>query len=327
METLNQLPNNHMESSASSPTKGIAAIAGLSLLLAVGIIIAIQYLPNPRGTQPNVAAAAETTIFPEVALIAKSAVVVDLTTGKMLFGLNPDTQLPLASLTKVPLVLVTADVLSLDSTITLPHTIQSADAQYYLLGGERWLLQDIVDFTLVTSSNDGAEFLASLAEETVRKRFPGAPTGESAVLWRMNKLTDELGLSETRFLNVSGLDISTTLAGSYGSARDMATLFGYALRSGTLAFSGTAEGNVLLTSQNGSLATVAENTNTAGTEIPGLIMGKTGFTDLAGGNLAIVFDASIGQPVAIVVLGSTLDGRFEDVQKLIDATRKTLTAR
>jgi len=315
-----------MEFSPSSPRKGIIAIGGLSLLLAIGIIIAVQYLPNPKGTQPNVAAAETATIFPEVDLVAKSAVVVDLTTGKMLFGLNPDAQLPLASLTKIPLVLVAADVLSLDSTVTLPQTIQSADAQYYLLGGERWRLQDIVDFTLVTSSNDGAEFLASLAEETVRKKFPGAPVGESAVLWRMNQLGDELGLDETRFLNVSGLDISTTLAGSYGSARDMATLFGYAMRTGTLAFSGTAQGNVLLTSQSSYMQTVAGNTNTAGTEIPGLIMGKTGFTDLAGGNLAVVFDASIGQPVAIVVLGSTLDGRFEDVHKLIDATRKTLTA-
>lgn len=315
-----------MEFSPSSPRKGIIAIGGLALLLAIGIIIAVQYLPSPKGTQPNVAAAETATIFPEVDLIAKSAVVVDLTTGKMLFGLNPDVQLPLASLTKIPLVLVVADVLSLDSTMTLPRTIQSADAQYYLLGGERWRLQDIVDFTLVTSSNDGAEFLASLAEEAIRKKFPNAPRGESAVLWRMNQLTDELGLNETRFLNVSGLDISTTMAGSYGSARDIAKLFGYAAQTGTLAFSGTARGNVLLTPQDGLSQTIAENTNTAGPEIPGLIMGKTGFTDLAGGNLAVVFDVGIGHPVAIVVLDSTLDGRFEDMRKLVEATREALTS-
>jgi D-alanyl-D-alanine carboxypeptidase len=61
---------------------------------------------------------------------------------------------------------------------------------------------------------------------------------------------------------------------------------------------------------------VASNTDAVMNEIPGLIASKTGYTDLAGGNLAVVFDAGIMHPVAVVVLGSTVDGRFSDVVKL-----------
>jgi D-alanyl-D-alanine carboxypeptidase len=50
------------------------------------------------------------------------------------------------------------------------------------------------------------------------------------------------------------------------------------------------------------------------------MMSKTGYTDLAGGNLAVVFDAGIGHPVAVVVLGSTKEERFTDVQRLVRAT-------
>jgi D-alanyl-D-alanine carboxypeptidase len=51
-------------------------------------------------------------------------------------------------------------------------------------------------------------------------------------------------------------------------------------------------------------------------------MGKTGFTDLAGGNLAIVFDVGLAHPVVAVVLGSSEEGRFSDMQKLVDRARR-----
>jgi len=54
--------------------------------------------------------------------------------------------------------------------------------------------------------------------------------------------------------------------------------------------------------------------------IPGIIMGKTGYTDLAGGNLAVVFDAGVGHPVVAVVMGSTQDGRFSDMKQLVSAS-------
>jgi D-alanyl-D-alanine carboxypeptidase len=51
-----------------------------------------------------------------------------------------------------------------------------------------------------------------------------------------------------------------------------------------------------------------------------LLGSKTGLTDLAGGNLAVVFDAGFDHPVGVVVLGSSEKGRFEDVEKLVWST-------
>ncbi len=63
-----------------------------------------------------------------------------------------------------------------------------------------------------------------------------------------------------------------------------------------------------------------ENTNKDVRSFTGVIASKTGFTDLAGGNLAFMFEAGPMRPIAIVVLGSTAEDRFTDVKKLISAS-------
>ena len=104
----------------------------------------------------------------------------------------------------------------------------------------------------------------------------------------------------------------------------MATLFAYAASAQPSLFSGTAQNGLLLNDAYGNGRVTASNTNDAQGAIPGLIMGKTGLTDLAGGNLAVVFDVGLAHPMVAVVLGSTESGRFEDVQKLVVAARKAL---
>jgi len=49
-------------------------------------------------------------------------------------------------------------------------------------------------------------------------------------------------------------------------------------------------------------------------------LSQTGYTDLAGGNLIIAFDAGFDHPIVITVLGSTIDDRITDVEKLVWAT-------
>ena len=70
---------------------------------------------------------------------------------------------------------------------------------------------------------------------------------------------------------------------------------------------------------DGTLHTL-QNTNQIIDVVPNPLLSKTGFTDLAGGNLVIVFDAGINHPVAIVVLGSTKEERFTDVRALVNET-------
>ena len=58
--------------------------------------------------------------------------------------------------------------------------------------------------------------------------------------------------------------------------------------------------------------------------IPGFVAAKTGYTDLAGGNVVAVFDLEPGRAVVAAVLGSTHKGRFDDMKILIEAARSSL---
>lgn len=294
--------------------------------LALGVIVlgmVAMALTTP-GVTPTTANQASTILptdtFADVTLQAKAAVVIDIQSGRTLYEKNADAQLPLASLTKVALALAVAEALPSDSVVTIPYDAEGSSSIQRLKKGEVWRVQDIIDFTLVESSNAGAEILAGVADQTIHSRFPESPEKE-ATLWRMNTLVQDLGLIRTYFLNVSGLDLSSTQAGAYGSAREMAALFAYAAAADPSLFAGTARSNMLLTSVSGEHVAAAANTNSAQGAIPGLILGKTGITDLAGGNLAVVFDIGFARPVVAVVLSSTREGRFHDIGQLVTRAR------
>lgn len=307
-------------------TRTIGLIA-LALLILVGAVFALEYAKGAGSSRTQGAGAASAyDAFVDISLRAQAAIVIDVKSGTTLFALNPDAQLPLASLTKVPLALTVSEVLGSDEVLTIPRDTAPAGSAERLAAGEKWRVQDIIDFTLVASSNGGAEILAEAANYALHERYPLSPE-DSATLWRMNDLARSLHLSRTYFLNVHGLDLSTSLAGAYGSAHDMAALFAYAASANPSLFADTARDGILLTSPNGVSKTSALNTNEAQGAIPGLIMGKTGFTDLAGGNLVVVFDVGLAHPVVAVVLGSTRDERFEDMQKLVAAARNSVVGK
>ena len=68
----------------------------------------------------------------------------------------------------------------------------------------------------------------------------------------------------------------------------------------------------------------AQNTNDALYLIPNLLASKTGYTDLAGGNLTIAYDAGFNRPIIVTVLGSTQQERFSDVVRLVEAVQSDL---
>ena len=67
-----------------------------------------------------------------------------------------------------------------------------------------------------------------------------------------------------------------------------------------------------------------ENTNEIVSKIPNLIGSKTGYTDLAGGNLTIAFDLGHNRPIIVTVLGSTRAERFTDVLTLVAAIQESI---
>ncbi len=247
--------------------------------------------------------------FDTVALTARAAFVYDAATGKTLFEKNADAQLPLASLTKLMTTLAA----------------RAAAPRYALvpLAGEgEWSLNDLLSFTLMSSSNDGAAAAAAVGGSFLSKTGADKENRQQFIA-EMNREAAALGLSSVYFLNETGLDENTELSGGYGSARDAARLVAFAYRTHPELFGATTHAVASFTEENGARHE-ADNTNKIVADIPMLRASKTGLTDLAGGNLAVLFDAGVVKPIAVIVLGSTEEGRFEDVKTLVAATLQFL---
>jgi D-alanyl-D-alanine carboxypeptidase (penicillin-binding protein 5/6) len=254
--------------------------------------------------------------FSGVVLEAKAAYVFDLSKNEVIFEKNKDSQLPLASLTKLMMALTATDLLPSNSHITIRKEFLQEDGDTGLLSEESWKLKDLLDFSLVVSSNDGARSIASVVG-AMDLKTTDYDLGRKDFITKMNETAQKIGLNQTYFLNESGLD-EGGISGGYGSAEDMGKLMQYILTNKPELLEATKYQEIDISSANKTHT--AKNTNEDIDLIPGLIASKTGFTSLAGGNLAVAFDASIGRPMIVVVLGSTEIGRFKDVSLLVKAT-------
>ena len=186
-----------------------------------------------------------------------------------------------------------------------------------LVVGEKWKLKDLLDFSLIISSNDGIYAVAEALNEY------GSASGNDAISL-MNKKAKDLGLNDTVFSNPTGLDINGQMSGSYSSAYDISKLLENIIKNNPDMVSKTNTTAVRITSLS-NISHIAINTNEAINDVPGMIASKTGFTDLAGGNLAIAFDAGIMHPIVVVVLGSTQEGRFSDIESLANMTLQKIS--
>jgi D-alanyl-D-alanine carboxypeptidase len=321
MESQTPTAKNALERLLQPPQ--LYAVACIILIGVASFFITASYYEAAERTRAAQTAAVVDSFdaFAGLTLKAEAAIVYDLASDRILYEKQADAQLPLASITKVMLALAVVESLPLESRIVIPYDTRGEGSTQRLAAGETWPLTDVINFTLITSSNRGADILAAAAHEAVRERFENAPV-EDATIWRMNTLAAEIGMQQSYFLNASGLDVSSTQSGGYASARDVARLFAHAASTRLPVFSATAENGVLLV--GGGETAEAVNTNEALDDIPGLLMGKTGYTDLAGGNLAVVYDVGLAHPLVAVILGSTREGRFEDMRALVAASRRAI---
>jgi D-alanyl-D-alanine carboxypeptidase (penicillin-binding protein 5/6) len=264
--------------------------------------------------------------FKEINLEAKSALVWDVVNNKELFSKNPNEPLPLASLTKVMTAITTDGKLSDGEEVKITAEDLLPEGDSGLVVGDTWRAKDLRDFTLLTSSNDGALALAAVAEsEQIVPPYTsnaGASPEElrTQFIKSMNAIAAKIGLSNSKFFNENGLDVSADKGGAYGSAKDMAILFEYTLKNYPQILEATRYKNLEFKSNKETY--FAENTNNIIDKIPDIIASKTGYTDLAGGNLVVAFDAGLNHPIIISILGSTQEGRFTDVLQLVEASMK-----
>ena len=152
-----------------------------------------------------------------LSLDCRSAILMEATTGRVLYEMNADESLPPASVTKVMTLLLVMEAIesgaiSFDDTVTASaHACSMGGSQIYLKEGEQMSVEDLVKSVVIASANDAAlalaEYIAGTEEEFVR---------------RMNERAAELGLSGTHFENTNGLD--DTVENHVSSAKDIAIM-------------------------------------------------------------------------------------------------------
>ena len=215
--------------------------------------------------------------------------------------------------------LLAHELLQEHDTIVISEAAIKQDGSSGLSAGEAFDRLALSDLTLMSSSNDGAYALAYAAGGVLSTDDPA-----NAFVQAMNIRASEIGLTGTYYLNPTGLDLTLSEGGAYGSARDMAFLMEYIITKAPTILSYTKDPERNIYSEAG-VAHDTENTNYFVNDIPGLIGSKTGFTDLAGGNLVVAFEAGLNRPIIVVVLGSTRQDRFTDVMTLVEEAKKYIS--
>lgn len=148
---------------------------------------------------------------------AKSAVLMEASTGTVLYSKCPDDPLPPASVTKVMTLLLVMEAidsrnLSLTDTVSVSeHAASMGGSQVYLEPFEEMTVEDMLKSVVIASANDAAVALA--------EKVGGS---EEAFVNRMNERAGELQMKSTHFENVSGLDDDTK--NHVTSARDIAIM-------------------------------------------------------------------------------------------------------
>ncbi len=257
---------------------------------------------------------------------AKSAVLMDAATGKVLFEQNPHEKLAPASVTKVMTLLLIMEAidsgkLSWTDTVTASETAAAkGGSQIYLKVGETMPVSDMVKSIAVSSANDCACAMAEHLEGS-----------EEAFVERMNGRARELGMADTHFVNCTGLDDGPDAASHVTSAWDIALMSRQLL---------TQHPDIkkfttiwMDTVRNGSFG--LSNTNKLIRFYSGATGLKTGFTSSAGYCLSASAQREGMELIAVVLGSKTSQERFGACKSLLDygfanfalVTPETQTAR
>jgi len=150
-------------------------------------------------------------------LACKSAILMEASTGKVLYEQNADEPLPPASVTKIMTLLIVMEAidsgaLKLDEQVSVSANAASmGGSQIFLEEGETMSVEDMLKSVIISSANDAA---VALAEHVAGS--------EEAFVQKMNARAAELGMKNTWFENTNGLD--DTVTKHLTSARDIALM-------------------------------------------------------------------------------------------------------
>ncbi|MEN2454501.1 D-alanyl-D-alanine carboxypeptidase family protein, partial [Bacillus sp. JR_15] len=243
----------------------------------------------------------------ELADDAKSAVLIERDTGKVMYDKNSREKLPPASMTKVMTMLLIMEALDegkikmKDKVRTSEYAASMGGSQIFLEPGEEMTVEDMLKGIAIGSGNDAsvamAEHIAGSEEEFVK---------------RMNEKAAELGLKDTSFQNTTGLPEE----GHYSTAYDMALMAKELLKYENITkFTGTYEDYLR---ENTDKKFWLVNTNRLIKFYPGVDGVKTGFTNEAKYCLTASAKKGNMRVIAVVFGASTPKERNAQITKMLD---------
>jgi len=205
----------------------------------------------------------------EIDVNAKSAIIMEAGSGKVLFEKDADERLQPASTVKVMTAVVAMENLPLESEIIPTSSIVEVEPTVIeLRPGIRYRLKDLISAILIKSANDAAVAIAEAVAGS-----------EEDFAELMNQKAVEIGLRDTNYTNASGLPAENR-EDQYTTARDLVTLMQYARRYKFLIETLSKKETDIYGSDNKRIHLAAHNKSLFFKE--GAAWGKTGYTIKAG---------------------------------------------
>ena len=239
-----------------------------------------------------------TSAVPSVS--AKSAVLIEAESGRVLYQQNAFVRLPMASTTKIMTAIVAIESGDIRRIVTVsPDAVGIEGSSVYLYPGEQLTMEELLYALLLESANDAATAIAIAVSGAVDE-FAN----------RMNAKAVALGLTATHFTNPHGLDDEE----HYTTAYDLALLSAYALKNETFrTICATTRKTISLKGDEGTRVLV--NHNKMLTRYEGAIGVKTGFTKRSGRCLVSAAERE-GLTLVAVTLGAPDD--WQDHAAMLD---------
>ncbi|MBR2151941.1 MAG: D-alanyl-D-alanine carboxypeptidase [Clostridia bacterium] len=235
---------------------------------------------------------------------ATSAILIEVSTGKVLFEKDADQKRSPASITKIMTLLLAMEAISngtmklTDKVTASLHASSMGGSQIWLKENETMSVDDILKAIAVASANDASVALG--------EHISGS---EEAFVAKMNARAKELSMNNTHFVNCCGLDVED----HYSTARDIAIMSAELLKHDLIRKYSTIWMDSL---RNGETELV--NTNKLVRFYEGSTGLKTGTTDKAGYCVSASAKKGNTELVAVVLDGETSDKRFADAKVLLN---------
>ena len=243
----------------------------------------------------------------DYAMGAKSAILIDSASGKVLFEKNADEKLAPASMTKLGSMLMIMEAidngnLKLDDKVTISEEAANmGGSQVFLEAGEVYTVHDLLKGVAIASGNDA---VVALAEKVAGS--------QSEFVEMMNKRFKEIGAKNTNFVNAHGLDAE----GHYSTARDMSIIAQELLKhEKILEYTSIYEEYL---EKNDGTKTWLVNTNKLVRFYNGVDGLKTGYTTTAGYCLTATAKKDNFRLISVVMGEETSENRSSDTVKLLN---------